>query len=116
MRKVKASTILFSEDEPVVAVQMRDMKKEICDLKEAQQTLFKIIDERLPERDPKSVTSATSTFAGIVQKHIPGSGNPTLTVTKPYERDGMQPPKKRINSVHDDNDSDTMDDLSLIHI
>ena len=83
MRTVKASTILFTEDEPVVAVQMRDMKKEIRDLKEAQDTLFKLLEERLPEQN---VVAATSTFAGVVQKNISSTGNVSLHVPKLFER------------------------------
>ena len=103
----------FSEDEPVVAVQMRDMKKEISDLKEAQQTLFKIIDERLPEMGPKPVTSATNTFSGVLQKNTSAKGHPTLQVLKPYEKASHsgKPPKKRLNSAFDDS-NETVDDDS----
>lgn len=98
LRKVKASTILFSEDEPVVAVQMRDMKKEISDMKEAQATLFKLLDERLPEKNDQN--PATTTFKGIVEKH----NNSILKVPKPFEKAShLKPPaRKRANSEIDE--------------
>ena len=106
LRKVKASTILFSEDEPVVAVQMRNMKKEISDMKEAQDTLFKLLEERLPEKSDQN--PSTTTFTGIVKKQ-----NNSLTVPKPFERDAhLKPPaRKRINSeVNESTNASTEDD------
>ena len=95
MRTVKASTILFSEDEPVVAVQMRDMKKEITDLKNSQDTLFKLLDERLPD---KSAPTA-ATFAEAVQKKTNSKGNVSLSVPKQFRDPSLPPLRKRSNSV-----------------
>ena len=112
MRKVKASTILFSEDEPVVAVQMRDMKKEISDLKEAHQTILKLLDERLPEKSPVQLQPAgNSTFANAVTK---SKGNISLSVPKPFSRDPhLQPQRKRANSELEDAYETIDDDTDL---
>ena len=79
--------------------------------------LFKIIDERLPERGPplKPATSATNTFAGVVQKTVPSQGNPNLHVPTPFEKVPGKPPKKHLNSAAYDSsatavDEDTDDD------
>ena len=45
MRTVKVSTMLFSEEEPIIAHKMALMEKSISDLVESQKTLFSLIGE-----------------------------------------------------------------------
>ena len=48
MRTVKVSTMLFSEDEPVVAAKLAMMDKTITVLVEGQKTLYTLLAEKLP--------------------------------------------------------------------
>ena len=110
MRSAKVSTILFSEDEPIIAAKMAIMEKTIMDLLEGQKTMFKIIAERLPEK--------SLSVAGEIPPQNPGTSfaeivaetrNSQESLKRP-ERRSEQPPKKRLNSVvEEDEDSSGTD-------
>ena len=62
MRSVKVSTMLFSEEEPIIAHKMALMEKTVSDLLEGQKTLFSLIAEKLtPEASVAATAACTAT-------------------------------------------------------
>ena len=58
MRSVKVSTLLFSDEEPIIGHKLAIMEKTIRDLLSGQKTLFSLLEEKL--NPPKSETGHTA--------------------------------------------------------
>ena len=64
MRSVKVSTMLFSEEEPIIAHKMALMEKSISELLAGQKTLFTLVGEILKE-SPKVPVSGSSSSTPV---------------------------------------------------
>jgi hypothetical protein len=78
MRSVKVSTMLFSEEEPIIAHKMALMEKTVSDLLEGQKTLFSLIAEKFtPEASVAATAACTPTPTA------PSSASPATSFVQP---------------------------------
>jgi hypothetical protein len=73
MRSVKVSTMLFSDEEPIVAHKLALMEKAISELLSGQKTLFSLVGEKLDQAKASSDTVATSASHTPVLPTIPAA-------------------------------------------
>ena len=81
LRSVKVATLLFNEEEPIIAAKMAIMESTVTGLLDGQKTLFKLLEERLPERvassslnqkeNPEKNVVQAASFAGAVKSDVP---------------------------------------------
>ena len=106
------STMLFSEEEPIIAHKLALMEKTISELLSGQKTLFSLVEERMVPAPTRAATPAATgsgpslsgqalNFAGAVSRSTPG---------KVASRNYLgQPRAKRINSLVIDDDATIVD-------
>ena len=127
MRSVKVSTMLFSEEEPIIAHKMALMEKAISELLAGQKTLFTLVGEKLQE-SPKSSMSVGSSGTSVpttASSLTPATGPPgppvSYAATAARVLSGVstviqrnktgQARAKRINSIVDtENELDDVDE------
>ena len=125
MRSVKVSTMLFSEEEPIIAHKMAMMEKCLSDLLEGQQTLFKLVGEKLePGKAPATLGQHAHQAPAVP---LAAMATPTLASAPSYAASAAravqgssgiqrnqfgQPRSKRINSVVEDNAFEETDEES----
>ena len=76
MRSVKVSTMLFSEEEPIVAHKLALMEKAIGELLSGQKTLFSLVGEKLEQPNAPSAASQTTVTPT-------GGSSPSAAAAKP---------------------------------
>ena len=121
MRSVKVSTMLFSDEEPIIAHKMALMEKALSDLLEGQKTLFSLVGEKLEA--PAAATSGkipptiAPTQSGPPEAgHLTGqpisyahtAARAAMGNTVIHRNQNGQARAKRINSVVD---SDAIEDI-----
>ena len=118
MRTVKVSTMLFSDEEPIVAQKLAVMDKTISEILSSQKTLFTLIGEKLDntssgsERQTPGVGSGSAS-APVTSCPVLATSGPTAATSgqglsmsfaqiaaKPPQRGlSIQPRSKRLNSL-----------------
>jgi hypothetical protein len=111
MRTVKVSTMLFSDEEPIVAHKLALMEKTISDLLAGQKTLFTLVGEKLDSA--KSSSTPSSSPPVVPSGPVTASSGQTLSFAETAARSLLgnsgisrnqfgQPKSKRINSLVSD--------------
>ena len=109
MRTVKVSTMLFSDEEPIVAHKLALMEKAISELLSGQKTLFTLVGEKL---DPVKASPSAAACPSLPPSGPPASATPGQTLSfaetaarsllgnSQNRRNISGPPRsKRINSL-----------------
>ena len=122
MRSVKVSTMLFSDEEPIIAHKMAIMEKSISELLESQKTLFALLSEKLQEpskANPEAALKPGVTPTPVIPS-VPSDHPLSFAETAARAVSGNigirrnpsgQAKAKRINSVvEDDTATDETDD------
>ena len=126
MRSVKVSTMLFSEEEPIIGHKMALMEKSVSDLLEGQKTLFSLIAEKFtPEASVAASTATAASTPATAASSVPafrtsfvqpkGASNSyaqTTARSAPLIQRNQygQPRPKRINSILEDEAFEEIED------